>query len=66
MAADHLGVGDSSRPVEVDEVDLKAMAAAADRFVAAVRARFADARVIGVGHSLGGAVTVATQADHRS
>lgn len=66
VAADHLGVGKSSQPAAVDEVNFKTMAAAADRFVAAVRERFEGARIVGVGHSLGGALTVVTQAEHRS
>jgi pimeloyl-ACP methyl ester carboxylesterase len=66
VAADHLGNGESSRPEAVDEVDFKTMAAAADRFVAAVRKRFPGTPVVGIGHSLGGALTVVTQAEHRT
>ncbi len=66
IAADHLGVGESSKPAAVDEVSFLTMAAAADRFVAGVRDRFPGQRVVGIGHSLGGALTIVTQAEHRS
>jgi len=66
LAADHLGVGGSSKPADVDAVDFVTMSAAADEFVRQVRERFPDRRVVGVGHSLGGALTVATQALHSS
>ena len=66
LAADHLGVGGSSKPADVDAVDFVTMAAAADEFVRQVRTRFPGRRVVGVGHSLGGALTVATQAFHSS
>lgn len=62
LTADPLGVGGSSRPEEFDAVDFRTMSAAADEFVRQLRERFPDRRVVGVGHSLGGAVTVATQA----
>jgi pimeloyl-ACP methyl ester carboxylesterase len=64
IAADHLGVGGSSRPADVDAVDFVTMSAAADEFIGRVRERFPGRRVVGVGHSLGGALTVATQALH--
>jgi pimeloyl-ACP methyl ester carboxylesterase len=67
VAADHLGVGRSSQPATVDEVNFVAMAAAAGHFVAAVRERFgAGVPIVGVGHSLGGALTVVAQAEHAS
>ena len=66
LAADHLGVGGSSQPADVDAVDFVTMSAAADEFVRQVRERFPGRRVVGVGHSLGGALTVATQALHSS
>lgn len=66
LAADHLGVGASSRPADVDAVNFVTMSAAADEFVRQVRERVPGRRVVGVGHSLGGALTVATQALHSS
>lgn len=66
LAADPLGVGGSSKPAEVDEVDFVAMSAAADEFVRQVRARVPAPRIVGVGHSLGGALVMATQATHGS
>ena len=76
LAADHLGVGESSRPADVDAVTLQTMAAAGAAFTAEVRDRLTrgalDARlapapgvpIIGVGHSLGGCICVVAQADH--
>jgi pimeloyl-ACP methyl ester carboxylesterase len=76
--ADHLGVGRSSRPAEVDRVSLETMAAANDAFAREVRRRLVagelDERVrgaaevpfVGVGHSLGGLICVVTQALHES
>jgi pimeloyl-ACP methyl ester carboxylesterase len=77
VAADHLGVGDSSKPADGDQVDFETMGAAAAAFVATVRAMVADGSpelggrprpslpIIGVGHSLGACLTVVTQARHR-
>jgi pimeloyl-ACP methyl ester carboxylesterase len=77
VAADHLGVGASSKPAEGDKVDLDTMSAAAASFVEQVRASLADGSpefggtplpeipIIGVGHSLGACLTVVTQARHR-
>jgi pimeloyl-ACP methyl ester carboxylesterase len=74
--ADHLGVGRSSRPADVDGVDLETMAAANDAFAREVRRRLAagelDERLpamdgvpfVAVGHSLGGLICVVTQALH--
>jgi len=77
LAADHLGVGASSKPADGDRVDFDTMSAAAASFVGQVRALIADGSrelvgrslpdvpVIGVGHSLGACLTVVTQARHR-
>jgi pimeloyl-ACP methyl ester carboxylesterase len=64
VAIDPLGVGDSSRPEDVDAVTLETMAAAASEAVRTVRAEFAgeDLPVIGVGHSLGACLTIVEQA----
>jgi len=76
--ADHLGVGRSSRPADVDCVNLETMAAANDALAREVRRRLAagelDERVqalddvpfVGAGHSLGGLICVVTQAIHRT
>jgi hypothetical protein len=65
--ADHLGVGQSSRPADVDRVNLETMAAANDAFASDVRRRFApDVPFVGVGHSLGGLICVVTQALHQT
>jgi predicted alpha/beta hydrolase len=65
VAADHLGVGASSKPVDGDQVNFATMGAAAASFVAQVGVRLADGSaefggrplpevpVLGVGHSLG-------------
>jgi pimeloyl-ACP methyl ester carboxylesterase len=77
IAADHLGVGASSKPADGDQVTFETMSAAAGAFVGQVRAMLRDgsaefgdrplpsAQVIGVGHSLGACLTVVTQAEHR-
>jgi pimeloyl-ACP methyl ester carboxylesterase len=76
--ADHLGVGRSSRPADVDRVDVEVMAAANDAFAREVRRRLAagelddrlpateDVPFVGVGHSLGGLVCVVAQAQHET
>src|SRR4051794_2401566 len=76
--ADHLGVGRSSRPADVDRVDLDLMAAANDAFAREVRRRLAagdlderipplnDVPFVGAGHSLGGLICVVTQANHQT
>jgi hypothetical protein len=76
VAADHLGVGESSRPADVDAVALETMAAAGAAFTSTLRSRLADGTlsdrlapapslpVIGVGHSLGGCICVFAQAAH--
>jgi pimeloyl-ACP methyl ester carboxylesterase len=66
VAADHLGVGASSRPADVDALTLEVIAAAAGAFVAEVRDRLPASPLVGVGHSLGGCLTVITQAMHAS
>jgi pimeloyl-ACP methyl ester carboxylesterase len=77
VAADHLGVGASSRPADGDQVDFDTMSAAGTSFVEQLRAMLvegspelggaplAEIPIIGVGHSLGACVTVVTQARHR-
>src|SRR5215211_8877895 len=77
LAADHLGVGASSKPADGDRVDFETMSAAAASFVTQVRRMLADGSpelggrplpsvpIIGVGHSLGACLTVVHQAQHR-
>jgi pimeloyl-ACP methyl ester carboxylesterase len=64
VAVDPLGVGDSSRPKDVDAVTIETMAAAASAAVQELKARFAvgGVPVIGVGHSLGACLTIVEQA----
>jgi pimeloyl-ACP methyl ester carboxylesterase len=62
VAADHLGAGASTAPADVDAVTLEVMARAAGALADAVRDRFPDVPLIGVGHSLGGCITIVTQA----
>jgi alpha-beta hydrolase superfamily lysophospholipase len=62
VAADHLGVGASSAPADVDSVTLEAMARAAGAFAAKVRDLYETVPLVGVGHSLGGCISVMTQA----
>jgi alpha-beta hydrolase superfamily lysophospholipase len=78
VAADHLGVGASSRPADGDRVDSLASAAAAAAFVARLRDLLAegdaavggvplpDVPVIGIGHSLGAHLVAVAQARHRA
>jgi pimeloyl-ACP methyl ester carboxylesterase len=77
LAADHLGVGESSRPSDVDALTLETMAAASAAFTSEVRSRLnagtlaeglaptAGVPVIGVGHSLGGCICVFAQGLHQ-
>ena len=77
VAADHLGVGASSKPVDGDTVTFETMSAAAASFVTQISTMLAEGApafggrplpgvpVIGVGHSLGACLTVVTQARHR-
>jgi pimeloyl-ACP methyl ester carboxylesterase len=77
LAADHLGVGASSKPADGDRVNFETMSAAAASFVAQVRRMLADGSpefggrplpsvpIIGVGHSIGACLTVVHQARHR-
>jgi hypothetical protein len=77
LAADHLGVGASSKPADGDQVNFDTMSAAAASFVDHVRALLAEGSpefggtphaeipIIGVGHSLGACLTVVTQARYR-
>lgn len=76
--ADPLGVGASSAPTDGEVVDLELMGAASDAFVRELRARLAagelheslgpiaDATLVGVGHSLGGAMVMVQQATQQS
>jgi pimeloyl-ACP methyl ester carboxylesterase len=79
VAADQLGVGESSRPVvDGESVSLEVMGAAADSFVELLRNRLRNGTLhpgipalgrftmVGVGHSLGGFTVVAQQAAHVS
>jgi pimeloyl-ACP methyl ester carboxylesterase len=77
VAADHLGVGASSKPADGDRVDFETISAAAASFVAQLRDMVAagsaefggrplpSVPIIGIGHSLGACLTVVTQARHR-
>jgi len=77
LAADPLGVGASGKPAEGDLVNLETMGAASASFVEQVRVLLAkgvpelgsmplpEIPCVGVGHSLGACLTVATQALHR-
>jgi len=68
VAVDPLGVGDSSRPADVDLVTLETMTDAATDAVRQLRDRLASdgVPVIGVGHSLGGCLSLVEQARHGS
>jgi alpha-beta hydrolase superfamily lysophospholipase len=75
VTIDNLGTGDSSRPAGSGEVDLARLGAAAADAAAEARARLvggdladrlpsaSPATVIGIGHSMGGGVVVAAQAN---
>jgi pimeloyl-ACP methyl ester carboxylesterase len=77
VAADHLGVGASSKPADGDRVDFDTVSAAAAAFVEQVRGLMTegapemggtplpDLPIVGVGHSLGACLTAVTQARHR-
>ena len=77
LAADHLGVGASSKPADGDRVDFDTVSTAAAAFVEQVRGLLAagapelggtplpDIPIVGVGHSLGACLTVVAQARHR-
>src|SRR4051794_25598029 len=77
LAADHLGVGASSKPADGDRVGFETMSAASAAFVEQVRGLLEQGApelggvplpgipVLGVGHSLGACLTVVTQARHR-
>lgn len=74
VAMDHLGTGDSSRPVDGDEVTLRAMSAANAAAARSIRSQLAtgelvpslpplaEVTMIGAGHSLGGFSTMIQQA----
>jgi pimeloyl-ACP methyl ester carboxylesterase len=78
IAVDPLGVGSSSRPADVDAVNLETMAAAAAEFVRQLRTLMAvgdldsrlapleDVPLVAVGHSLGGCLAIVEQAAHGS
>ena len=78
IAVDPLGAGASSRPSEVDAVNLQTMAAAAAEFVRQLRTLMAvgelasrlapleDVPLVAVGHSLGGCLAIVEQALHGS
>jgi pimeloyl-ACP methyl ester carboxylesterase len=75
---DHVGVGQSTRPGDIDAYSSVRVAAANDAFVRGVTARLAEGSLtpdlapigspflVGVGHSMGGYLTVRQQAIHRS
>jgi pimeloyl-ACP methyl ester carboxylesterase len=66
VAADHLGVGASSKPTDGDRVTFETMSDAAASFVRQLRAIApAGVPIVGVGHSLGAFLTAVTQARHR-
>jgi dienelactone hydrolase len=77
LAADHLGVGASSKPADGDRVDFETMSAAAASLVEQVRDLLAegasdlggmplpDVPIVGIGHSLGACLTAVTQARYR-
>jgi pimeloyl-ACP methyl ester carboxylesterase len=77
VAADHLGVGASSKPADGDRVTFDTMAAAAASFVAQLRSMLAQGSaelggrplpgvpIVGVGHSLGACLTAVAQARYR-
>ncbi len=68
VAVDPLGVGESSRPQDVDLVTLETMTDAAADAVRQLRERLAPEGfpVIGIGHSLGGCLSLVEQARHGS
>jgi len=65
-AVDNFGTGSSTRPSSGDDAGLVAMADANAAVAAQLRSRFPGLPVIGVGHSMGGALAVLQQARHRS
>ncbi|MBN8605533.1 MAG: alpha/beta fold hydrolase [Caulobacterales bacterium] len=78
IAMDHLGVGESTRLKNGDLLNLDVMAAAGDIAARQIRAGLANGtlaeclpplpeiRLVGMGHSMGGGVTVTQQANHQS
>ncbi len=78
VAMDHLGVGESTRLDDGDLLDLDVMAAAGHIAARQIRAGLAsgalsehlpplpEIRLVGMGHSMGGGVTVTQQASHES
>jgi pimeloyl-ACP methyl ester carboxylesterase len=77
VAADHLGVGASSKPADGDRVNFETVSAAGAAFVEQLRGLLAagaaelggtplpDIPIVGVGHSLGACLTAVTQSRHR-
>jgi pimeloyl-ACP methyl ester carboxylesterase len=71
---DHLGIGDSSRPKDGYALSSDVLSQAADHVHGAIRAQvqaqygnaFAHPFSIGVGHSMGGMITVLQQAQHHT
>ncbi|HVW44605.1 MAG TPA: alpha/beta fold hydrolase [Amycolatopsis sp.] len=66
LGVDVLGTGASSRPANADDLSLRTLAAANDAVARQVRERGvgglpASARMIGVGHSMGGAALIVQQ-----
>ncbi len=66
VAVDNYGTGDSTRPASGDDATLENMAAANARVAAELRSRRPDVPLVGVGHSMGAALSVMQQAQHRS
>jgi alpha-beta hydrolase superfamily lysophospholipase len=78
LSLDHLGVGASSRPHDMDSLRIEMLAAANHALVEQLRAAVASgtlsdalparpmARFVGIGHSLGGCVSVIQQGNHAS
>lgn len=78
VCAEQLGVGESDKPADGNAVRMATMAEGAAGLVTSVRSMLAsghlhpslppigDARVIGVGHSLGGSLVITQQARHQS
>ena len=78
IAADHLGVGASSKPLDGDRVNFESVSDAAAAFVDRLRRLLAEGApelggtplpglpIVGVGHSLGACLVAVTQARHGS
>ncbi len=78
LALDHLGAGDSSRPADGGEVTVELMAAAHHAAVLSVKDQLSHGTltsllgplqlpfIVGIGHSLGGCVTLVQEATHKT